>query len=401
MGFMVGHIIEFVGTWPVGKGGDYVARKVSFFVLVIIFVLSGIYTGLTLWSYDLIPMAETAPWIRFGVLGAAGVLGLILGIFLSPWIIRGALWVTAKSEQALQKTPTHDLLTGAVGLIIGLIIANLLGSMLSDFGWVGKGLWILLTLLLGYLGLSVSVKKREEIWGIFSSFPKFGGKEKQQRQTFSKVVDTSVIIDGRIADLCASGFLEGTLVVPDFVLEELRHIADSPDLLKRNRGRRGLDILNKMRKDESVNVQIYENVRGLEDIPEVDTKLVKLAQQLGAKILTNDFNLNKVAELHGVKVLNINELANAVKPVVLPGEEMSVQVVKDGKEPGQGVAYLDDGTMIVVDGGKRYMGKTIAVLVTSVLQTAAGRMIFAKPKGSDGKNMSGGAGQYAEVNVFG
>lgn len=380
------------------------ARKIAFFVLVLIFTLGGGYTGLTLLSYNLIPMVETVSWLRFGVVGAASILGLILGIFLSPWIIRGALWVTIKLEQTLQKTPTQDLFTGAIGLIIGLIIANLIGSMLSDFGWIGKGLWILLTLLLGYLGLSVSVKKREEIWSIFSSFPRLVSKDKlskSDRQSFNKVVDTSVIIDGRIADLCASGFLEGTLIVPTCVLEELRHIADSPDLLKRNRGRRGLDILNKMRKDENINVQIYENVRGLEDIPEVDAKLVKLAQRLGAKIVTNDYNLNKVAELHGVKVLNINELANAVKPVVLPGEEMTVQVIKDGKEAGQGVAYLDDGTMIVVDGGKRYMGQTITVMVTSVLQTAAGRMIFAKPKGVNGKNVSGGSGQYVEVNMLG
>ncbi|MTI86319.1 MAG: PIN domain-containing protein [Firmicutes bacterium] len=381
-------------------------RKVPYFVLVILFALGGAYTGLTLLSYNLVPMVETVSWMRFGILGASSVLGLILGVFLSPWIIRGAVWVTVRLEQILQKTPTQDLLTGAIGLIIGLIIANLIGSMLADFGWIGKGLLIISTILLGYLGLSVSVKKREEIWSVFSSFPKFVGKEKHAKndvkQNFSKVVDTSVIIDGRIADLCVSGFIEGTLIVPTCVLEELRHIADSPDLLKRNRGRRGLDILNKMRKDENINVQIYEDTSGLEDIPEVDAKLVKLAQRLSAKIVTNDYNLNKVAELHEVKVLNINELANAVKPVVLPGEEMFVQVVKDGKEMGQGVAYLDDGTMIVVDGGKRYMGQNITVLVTSVLQTAAGRMIFAKPKGVNGKNASvNGAGQYAEVNMLG
>ncbi len=381
-------------------------RKVPYFVLVILFALGGAYTGLTLLNYNLVPMVETVSWMRFGILGASSVLGLILGVFLSPWIIRGAVWVTIRLEQILQKTPTQDLLTGAIGLIIGLIIANLIGSMLADFGWIGKGLLIISTILLGYLGLSVSVKKREEIWSIFSSFPKFVGKEKHAKndvkQNFSKVVDTSVIIDGRIADLCVSGFIEGTLIVPTCVLEELRHIADSPDLLKRNRGRRGLDILNKMRKDENINVQIYEDTSGLEDIPEVDAKLVKLAQRLSAKIVTNDYNLNKVAELHEVKVLNINELANAVKPVVLPGEEMFVQVVKDGKEMGQGVAYLDDGTMIVVDGGKRYMGQNITVLVTSVLQTAAGRMIFAKPKGVNGKNVTvSSAGQYAEVNMLG
>lgn len=377
-------------------------RKIPFFILVLLFMLGGAYTGLLLLQYNLIPMVEVLPQLRIGVVAAGVVVGLVLGIFVSPWLIRGAVWITVKLEQKLQKTPTQDLLIGSIGLILGLIIANLFGAMLSDFGWVGKGIWILLTALLGYLGLSVSVKKREEIWSVFSNFPKFVGKDKFSKgEVSAKVIDTSVIIDGRIADLCASGFLEGTLIVPAFVLEELRHIADSPDLLKRNRGRRGLDILNKMRKEADINVQIYDNVRGLEDAPEVDTKLVKLAQRLGAKIVTNDFNLNKVAELHGVKVLNINELANAVKPVVLPGEEMTVQVVKDGKEAGQGVAYLDDGTMIVVDGGKKYIGQTIKVVVTSVLQTAAGRMIFAKPKDMDKKNLPGGVGQYKEVNMLG
>jgi uncharacterized protein YacL len=177
----------------------------------------------------------------------------------------------------------------------------------------------------------------------------------------------------------------------------LRHIADSSDLLKRNRGRRGLDILNQISKESDIKVQIYE--QDFDDIAEVDSKLVRLAQVLGAQVLTNDYNLNKVAELQGVKVLNINELANAVKPVVLPGEEMVVQVIKDGKEVGQGVAYLDDGTMIVVDGGKKFIGQTIGILVTSVLQTAAGRMIFAKPKSVEKKGLA--PHQLNEVNMIG
>jgi uncharacterized protein YacL len=261
---------------------------------------------------------------------------------------------------------------------------------------------VLGTILLGYLGLSIGIKKREEMLGFFGSLAKFGKDKapKPEGKPYYKILDTSVIIDGRIADLCESGFIEGTLLVPAFVLEELRHIADSSDLLKRNRGRRGLDILNRMRKNPSIKIQIYENVKGLEDQTEVDTKLVKLSQKLGGKIMTNDYNLNKVAELHGVKVLNINELANAIKPIVLPGEEMSVQVVKDGKEAGQGVGYLDDGTMIVVDGGKRYIGHTINVVVTSVLQTAAGRMIFAKPRTGERRDL-GGDHYHHEVNVIG
>ena len=212
-------------------------------------------------------------------------------------------------------------------------------------------------------------------------------KEKQAAKVESamqpKILDTSVIIDGRIADICKTGFIEGPLIIPAFVLEELRHIADSSDALKRNRGRRGLDILNRIQKELDINVEIVE--KDFEELTEVDTKLLKLAQYMNGKVITNDYNLNKVAEFQRVPVLNINELANAVKPVVLPGEEMIVQVIKDGKEFGQGVAYLDDGTMIVVDGGKRYIGDTIEVVVTSVLQTAAGRMIFVKPKSAADK----------------
>jgi uncharacterized protein YacL len=193
-----------------------------------------------------------------------------------------------------------------------------------------------------------------------------------------KILDTSVIIDGRIADICRTQFLEGILVIPEFVLEELQHIADSSDLLKRNRGRRGLDILNRIQKERDVKVLIYEG--DFEDMTEVDSKLVKLAKVLGGKVVTNDYNLNKVCELQGVPVLNINDLANAVKPIVLPGEEMVVQLIKEGKEHNQGVAYLDDGTMIVVEGGRSYIGLTLEVVVTSVLQTSAGRMIFARPQ---------------------
>ncbi len=362
------------------------ARRIVFFVLVLIFMSLGLYAGIFISSSNLVTLPSGLPELKFGIMGLGALVGLVAGLLLVPWIIRGSLWVTAFIEQWLHKTPTQDLVMGSVGLILGLIIANLLGSLLSFLGPIGKLIWLLITVLLGYLGLSVSVKKREEILGLFGSITRFG-KEKplkgEPKMANLKILDTSVIIDGRISDLCESGFIEGTLLVPGFVLEELRHIADSSDLLKRNRGRRGLDILNKMRKDPEIKVQIYDNNKGLDENAEVDTKLVKLGQKLGGKIMTNDYNLNKVAELHGVKVLNINELANAVKPVVLPGEEMVVQVVKDGKESGQGIGYLDDGTMIVVDGGRRYIGQTINVVVTSVLQTAAGRMIFAKPRLGD------------------
>lgn len=376
-------------------------KRIVFFILIAIFAAAGFYAGIYVLGLGIIPFPAGLPELKFGLIGLGTLVGLVLGLLLAPWIIRGALRLIALLEMYLQKTPTQDLVMGSVGLIIGLIIANLLGSILYFLGPLGRLIWILGTVLLGYLGMSIAVKKREELLGLFSNWPRFG-KDKaargEARHSNLKLLDTSVIIDGRIADLCASGFIEGVLVAPNFVLEELRHIADSPDVLKRNRGRRGLDILNKMRKESPVKIQVLDNIRGLEDIAEVDSKLVKLAQRLGAKVLTNDFNLNKVAELQGVKVLNINELANAIKPVVLPGEEMMVQVVKDGKEMGQGVAYLDDGTMIVVDGGKRYMGQTITVLVTSVLQTAAGRMIFAKPKAAERQT---GNARYNGVNVIG
>ncbi len=377
-------------------------KKVIFFVLVAGFALAGFYGASKFFALGIIRLPENLVQLRIGLFALGSLIGIVAGLLLAPLIIRGAGILTAFLEQYLQKIPLQDLLMGAVGLILGLIIANLLSPILFVAGVFGKIAWVLLAILLGYLGISMGVKKREEIVGLLSSFRL--GKEKglkgDKKQTNLKVLDTSVIIDGRIADLCESGFIEGTLLVPAFVLEELRHIADSEDVLKRNRGRRGLDILNAMRKSSKVKVQIYDNAHGPGDAGEVDTRLVKVAQRLGAKIITNDFNLNKVAELHGVGVLNINELANAVKPVVLPGEEMQVQVIKDGKEMGQGVAYLDDGTMIVIDGGKRYIGQNINVLVTSVLQTAAGRMIFARPRTGERRDDHGGA-RYDEANVVG
>ena len=203
-------------------------------------------------------------------------------------------------------------------------------------------------------------------------------KVKADKSKNYKLLDTNVIIDGRIADICKTGFLEGTLLIPVFVLEELQHIADSPYSLRRVRGRRGLDVLQSMMDDDTLKLEVM-NV-DFNDVQEVDSKLVRLAQKVEGKIITNDFNLNKVAQLRGVEVLNINDLSNAVKAIVIPGEVMRVQVVKDGKEPGQGVAYLDDGTMIVIENGHRYLSRTISVEVTSALQTSAGRMIFASPQ---------------------
>ena len=241
-------------------------------------------------------------------------------------------------------------------------------------------------IILGYLGITFPHKKKNDITNFFVTIKKASGQVKVPEtvednvQASPKILDTSVIIDGRILDICRTKFIEGPLVVPEFVLGELQRIADSSDSLKRTRGRRGLDIINEIQKEIDMEVIIHQEQ--FDHIKEVDSKLLELAKEIDGKVLTNDYNLNKVAEVQGITVLNINDLANAVKPVVLPGEEMSVQVIKDGKEANQGLAYLDDGTMIVVERGKKYIGNNIAVTVTSVLQTSAGRMIFAKPKGA-------------------
>ena len=319
------------------------------------------------------------------------LLGGIIGHFLSSYLIsalkRLSLWVEAQ----MGKVPILDVITGIVGLFIGLIIASLLGSAFSRIPVVGDYIPVVFSIVLGYLGIHIMINKRTEVAAVFNAVPRFfreiakrDVKEKKikletanQRQY--KLLDTSVIIDGRIADICDTGFIEGTLLIPVFVLEELQHIADSPDPLKRVRGRRGLDILQRIRKESHMKVEITEV--DYEDIAEVDSKLLQLASDTASCIITNDYNLNKVAQLRNVSVLNINELANAVKPMVIPGETMNVRVVKQGKENGQGLAYLDDGTMIVVENGNRYIGTDgISVEVTSALQTAAGRMIFARPK---------------------
>ncbi|TXK78127.1 PIN/TRAM domain-containing protein [Paenibacillus sp. N3.4] len=309
----------------------------------------------------------------------ANVLCAVVLFFVSAWIANQGMKLLMKGEQNVVDIPVSDLLSGTSGLVIGLVISVLVYPVLEQVKWAGPFLPFLVSAVLAIMGFRIGYSKREEIVQIIVK-SRSGGPEKQTHRPYEehKILDTSVIIDGRIADICKTGFIEGTLVIPEFVLEELQHIADSSDLLKRNRGRRGLDILNKIQKELEVKVLIYEG--DFEEISEVDSKLVRLAKVLQGKVITNDFNLNKVCELQGVSVLNINDLANAVKPVVLPGEEIIVQVIKDGKEHGQGVAYLDDGTMIVVEGGRDFISMTLEVMVTSVLQTSAGRMIFAKPK---------------------
>jgi len=292
--------------------------------------------------------------------------GFLIGLVIAVLVIL--------IERDIRKLSLKVIAGGVVGMVIGLLIALILGFGLSLVSQISKNpqvlpwIYLLLTGILGYLGLVLGSKKVEEIH--------YQAGEKEERDY--RILDTSVIIDGRIADICDSGFMEGNLIVPRFVLNELQFVADSSDSMKRSRGRRGLDVLNHMQKSSNINIEIVE-----QDFPKikgVDGKLVALAKKLNAKLITNDYNLNKVAELQGVRVLNINELANAMKPVVLPGEQMSVKIIREGKEPGQGVGYLDDGTMIIVDAGQKLINTTVDVVVTSVLQTTAGRMIFTELK---------------------
>ncbi|MCI8629055.1 MAG: TRAM domain-containing protein [Firmicutes bacterium] len=306
------------------------------------------------------------------------VFGLIFYFLFSSAVAKKIMMQMARTEEKLVKMNLKELSFSLLGCIIGLAIANLIGIAFNGFGPLGTGVIILLNIVLGFLGFRVARKKKDEInvSNLKNVLANPDSKKNMIAYGRPKILDTSVIIDGRILDLLQTGFIEGKILIPNFVLEELRHIADSSDSLKRNRGRRGLDILNEIQKQLSVPVEIvdYDPKEALE----VDSKLLKMGEKMDAFVVTNDFNLNKVAEFQGVRVLNINELANAIKPIVLPGEEMQVTVIKAGKENGQGIGYLNDGTMIVVEGGNRFIGETKNVVVTSVLQTAAGRMIFTK-----------------------
>lgn len=280
--------------------------------------------------------------------------------------------ITPKIEAKLVKASMIETLIYIIGFAIGLGIANLIGNpLLTSQSDMMNILWgILLYLALGYIGVYIVHIKKDEIKGWFTK------KDNNALWSAPKILDTSVIIDGRILDIIKTGFIEGKIIIPTFVLDELRHIADSSDKLKRNRGRRGLDILNEMQNLKQPPIEVMDI--DFRNIKEVDVKLIKLAEQIHGTVVTNDFNLNKVAQLQKVTVLNINDLSNAVKPVVLPNEEMVITIIKEGKEQEQGIGYLNDGTMIVVENGRRAVGETKTVQVTSVLQTSAGRMIFAK-----------------------
>ena len=336
-------------------------------------------TGIALVSANQGLFAETP---NSGLLVATWVVAwFIVGFAILPYLtVVPAGWLIRQ----VQQLSTAEFVAGVVGLLIGLLMGVLLGLPLSTIPpplgtWVPIG--VSLFLGLGMAGLTVAKRgdltAAAEAIGLVRRGDMDPGRPLRSGEPHI-VVDTSAIIDGRIAEIVESGFIYGTLIVPRFVLEELQHIADSSDTLRRNRGRRGLEILARMQKDSPTPVIIVDD--DVPDVPEVDGKLVALAKNRGGAVLTNDFNLNRVAELQGIRVLNINSLANAVKPAVLPGEELHVRVIQDGKEPGQGVGFLDDGTMIVIEGGSRFIDKDIDVSVTRVLQTVAGRMVFAQPR---------------------
>lgn len=301
--------------------------------------------------------------------------GIFAGFLLASMTFRQLL----RFGDRLHNMTATDKIAALIGIAIGLLLSVLpLQYLRSWAGDSGPLVGVLTILLLVFFSMWAMMSMKDELRFYFPGLSRAQEEEQRELQK-PKILDTNVIIDGRIADICRSGFIEGKIFIPNFVLEELQHIADSADSLKRARGRRGLDILNGMRKELDLEVTGDDQV-DMENPDEVDTRLVKMALDLDGAIVTNDFNLNKVAELQGVPVLNINELANALKPVVLPGEEMTVMVIKEGKEPSQGVAYLDDGTMVVIEGGRRHIGDTVDVIVTSVLQTVAGKMIFANIK---------------------
>lgn len=330
---------------------------------------------------------------RISVIVLGTIIGVLIGYFISSFILKQGLVIARRLERVLTHIPNQELIAGTIGLLFGLIIANLIGAAFNQVPIIGPYISIILSAIFGYSGVRLMARKGPEIYFNYlkqwkrseagtkksRGFNMFGSHKSSDSNLTAKLLDTSVIIDGRIKELCATGFIDGPLIVPVFVLNELQIISDSADGMKRNRGRRGLDILKEMQDAKLVPIEIVED--DYDDLHEVDSKLMRLALEKQWKLMTNDFNLNKVARVQGIKVLNLNELANVLKPALIAGEWIRVQVMKEGKEIQQGVAYLDDGTMIVVEDGRPYVGQEVEVMVTSILQTSAGRMIFARVDG--------------------
>ncbi|HYY46003.1 MAG TPA: PIN domain-containing protein [Candidatus Angelobacter sp.] len=338
-------------------------------------LLLGLIAGVEYASFIIQQARIDGYTLKAVVLMLTALAGALFGFFGLPYVTtKPFFWL----ENKLNITPLPDLVAATVGLIVGLLLAALVGVFMASLPLhLGFVISAILAVVFAYWGVTLGLSRRHEMMALVLGPARAGGLIEGKVQDAGVLLDTSVIIDGRIMDIAQTGFLRDRILVPHFVLAELQYIADSSDALRRNRGRRGLEVLNMLQKEPLVTIDFID-----EDVPElteVDMKLIKLAKKRNAAVMTNDYNLNRVAQLEGVRILNLNNLANALKPVVIPGEEMNVQVIKEGKEQNQGVAYLDDGTMIVVENGRRYITQTIGVIVTSVLQTAAGRMIFATP----------------------
>jgi len=354
-------------------------------ILRIIFVLVGAIVG-----YEIYQKIYFIPdlYIYYNILCyvLATVIGGMVGFLLSLLFNTKIQGLFSEFILNLQKIPTQNFTAAIIGMIIGLVIANLLAYSLSFVPIIGSYLPFVLSVVLGIIGINIGLNKKDEVVNFFDNFRHSGksARKEPKNNAYPKILDTSVIIDGRILDICQTDFLEGELIIPRFVLLELQHIADSSDSLKRNRGRRGLDVLNKITQIKKNRIKITG--KDYKENKEVDTKLIRLAKEINGKIITNDFNLNKLAQLEGISVLNINDLSNALKAVILPGEELSTKIIKPGKDPEQGIAYLDDGTMIVVEDGNNFIGQKANILVTSILQTPAGRMIFGRTKNGKKQN---------------
>ncbi|HOP87117.1 MAG TPA: PIN domain-containing protein [Acetomicrobium flavidum] len=346
-------------------------------------------------GYQLAQYLSGSPWwpkstlmLDLSMWGLVIVFSAFIGYLLAPLFIRGIARIGQIFERSLQSFTWQDLFVAILGLIVGLIVANLLAMPLSAIPNLGFYLAILLNIILGYIGLIIFLRRKDEIVSMWSSFEVFRdrfhlkGKRTREEDMHDniKILDTSALIDGRILDIAKVGFIEGTLCIPAFVLLELQAIADSTDPLRRAKGRRGMEVVEDLQKLPDVKVEILEQTLKELKVDTVDEGLIELAKKLRAKIITTDYNLNKIASIQGLSVLNVNDLANALKPVLIPGETLEVDVIKEGKEPNQGVAYLTDGTMLVVEDGEKYIGKRVEVVITSMLQTSAGRMIFGRVK---------------------
>lgn len=367
-------------------------EKISRFLIILVFAISGLLIMEV--ASPFLSQFVSNEYLKVGFLGVTplrlvlGLLGLVvfgsLGKWAAPFLMNLIMRFSERMAMYLADLPTSDIFVLAIGVILGLIVAALLGTSFSRLPIIGPYISLIFSILGAIVGAKVALNKRTDIVSFFNRIWFSSRVKESSKKTAShvsrthKLLDTSVLIDGRILVIIRLGFLEGTIIIPKFVLEELQKIADSADTLKRNRGRRGLDIVQEIKDLKNVSIEIVD--KDFDDLTEVDAKLVRLAAQMKGVLATNDFNLSKVAKIQGVPVLNVNDLANALKQAVLPGEELRIFLAKEGKEQGQAIGYLDDGTMVVVENGKRSVNQTVPVTVTSVLQTSAGRMIFAKMK---------------------